>query len=349
MANITDVAKKAGVSISTVSHVINGTKFVGEELTDRVNRAIAELGYQANEMAASMKRRTTNNIGVILPNIGMVFFPDVLKGIEEAAREQGYRLFYFSTDYDFQKEQEYLHLLKTSWVDGIILDSCCPREQLEEYRQALVSDAPGRRVPVVALEAPFAPEGLGVITFDEVKFTREAMAYLLDRGHRRIRLLLGPAQIPMYANNLRGCRQALEARGLELRQEDILTGDYFAESGYLAVKAALETGEPFTAILAANDQMAIGAMKAIKEAGKRIPQDIAVIGADGIYVTTLIQPSLTTVELPRYEMGYRAGKLLAEMIQDPGTAGQSIRLEGKLVIRRSTDPGAQENWELTGW
>lgn len=349
MATITEVAKRAGVSISTVSNVLNGTKFVGQELTERVNRAVEELGYQANEMAASMKRRTTNNIGVILPNIGMVFFPDVLKGIEEAAREHGYKLFYFSTDYDFEKEKEYLALLKSSWVDGIILDSCCPREALEEYRESLVTDAPGRRVPVVALEAPFTPEGLGVVTFDEVKFTREAMAYLLEQGHRKIRLLLGPAHIPMYASNLRGCREALEVYGLELRREDILSGDYFAESGYRAVKAALETGDGFTAILAANDQMAIGAMKAVKEAGKRIPQDIAVIGADGIYVTTLIQPSLTTVELPRYEMGYRAGKLLAEMIQEPKTSGQHIQLEGKLVIRSSTDSGAKENWELTGW
>lgn len=349
MANITDVAKKAGVSISTVSHVINGTKYVGEELTQRVNRAIAELGYQANEMAASMKRRTTNNIGVILPNIGMVFFPDVLKGIEAAAKEHGYKLFYFSTDYDFEKEKEYLHLLKSSWVDGIILDSCCPREELEGYRESLVANAPGRRVPVVSLEAPFAPEGLGVITFDEVKLTREAMAYLLEQGHRKIRLLLGPAHIPMYANNIQGCRQALQAWGLELWQGDILSGDYFAESGYRAVKGALEAGEEFTAILAANDQMAIGAMKAIKEAGKSIPEDIAVIGADGIYVTTLIEPSLTTVELPRYEMGYRAGKLLAEMIQEPKASGQYIQLEGRLVIRRSTDPEAKENWELTGW
>ena len=105
MANITDVAREAGVSISTVSNVINGTKFVGEELTDRVNRAIEALGYQANELAASMKRRSTNNIGVVLPNIGMVFFPDVLKGIEAAAKEHGYKIFYFSTDYDFEKEK----------------------------------------------------------------------------------------------------------------------------------------------------------------------------------------------------------------------------------------------------
>ena len=349
MANITDVAKKAGVSISTVSHVINGTKYVGEELTARVNQAITALGYQANEMAASMKRRTTNNIGVILPNIGMVFFPDVLKGIEAAAKEHGYKLFYFSTDYDFEKEQEYLGLLKSSWVDGIILDSCCPRDQLSEYQKLLSGNASGKTVPVVTLEAPFSDETLGVITFDEVKFTREAAEYLIGLGHRDICLLTGPTHIPMYSNNLQGCQEAFAKHGLTLPEENILTGDYFADSGYRVIAEALHAGAQWTAVLAANDQMAIGAMKAIKEAGKRIPEDIAVIGADGIYVTTLIEPALTTVELPRYDMGYQAGKLLMDMIQHPELPVQHLQLEGKLVIRKSTDPLAKEDWGLTGW
>ena len=129
MASITDVAKKAGVSISTVSNVINGTKFVGDELKNRVLEAIEELGYQPNELAASMKRRATNNIGVILPNIRMVFFPDVLKGIEDAAKEHGYKLFYFSTDYDFEKEQEYLSLLKSECP-------FCPTHQTHDMQDA---------------------------------------------------------------------------------------------------------------------------------------------------------------------------------------------------------------------
>ena len=166
MATITDVAKKAGVSISTVSNVINGTKFVGDELSEKVREAIRELGYQANEMAASMKRRTTNNIGIVLPNIGMVFFPDVLKGIEAAAKENGYKLFYFSTDYDFDKEKEYINLLRLGWVDGIILDSCCPMEEIDEYRKFLEGEESGRSLPIVTLEAPFDSEKLGTIVLD---------------------------------------------------------------------------------------------------------------------------------------------------------------------------------------
>ena len=347
MVTITDVARKAGVSISTVSNVINGTKFVGEELTEKVNCAIRELGYHANEMAVSMKRRTTNNIGVILPNIGMVFFPDVLKGIEAAAKEHGYKLFYFSTDYDFEKEQEYLKLLRSSWVDGIIIDSCCPTDKIEEYQQFLVTDNFGKSVPVVALETPFTDKRLGVITFDGVKFTTEVIEHLITLGHRDIAILAGPENIPMYSNNIKGIKAVFEKYGIELRQENIMYGDYFAQSGYNVVKKSLRDGKKFTALFSANDQMAIGAIKAIKEMGLSVPGDIAVTGVDGIYVTTLINPSLTTVELPRYELGYNACNMLVKVLH--GGKREHITLDGKLVIRKSTDSNYKENWELTGW
>lgn len=349
MASITDVAKKAGVSISTVSHVINGTKFVGEALKARVMAAIEELGYQPNEMAASMKRRATNNIGVILPNIRMVFFPDVLKGIEDAAKEHGYKLFYFSTDYDFEKEQEYLSQLKSSWVDGIILDSSCPMEQLEEYQKSLVSNRAGKHVPVVTTVAPFTAKELGVITFDEEKATEQTIEYLIGCGHRDIGLLFGPEHIPMYERNLRGVRRIFEKYGIPFDPQNILVGDYFAESGYETMKQALKKGVSWTALFSVNDQMAIGAMKAIKEAGLSIPGDIAVTGADGIYITSMISPALTTVEYPRYDMGYRAGKMLIDMIQNPSKLGQHIMMEGKLIIRESTDSSVKGDWILTGW
>lgn len=349
MASITDVAKKAGVSISTVSHVINGTKFVGEELKMRVMAAIEELGYQPNEMAASMKRRATNNIGVILPNIRMVFFPDVLKGIEDAAKEHGYKLFYFSTEYDFEKEQEYLNLLKSSWVDGIILDSSCPQEQLEEYQKLLTRNPAGKYVPVVTTVAPFTAEELGVITFDEEKATEQTIEYLIGQGHTDIGLLLGPRHIPMYERNIRGIQRIFSRHGLRFDPKNVLVGDYFAESGYQAMKKALAEGVKWTALYSANDQMAIGAVKAIKEAGLSIPGDIAVTGADGLYITSLISPALTTVEFPRYDMGYRAAQMLIQMILNPSERGQHILMEGKLIVRESTDASVKGDWILTGW
>ncbi len=349
MANIKDVAKKANVSISTVSHVLNKTKFVGDELTEKVYSAIKELGYQANEMAASMKRRSTKNIGVILPNIGMVFFPDVLKGIEAAAKEHEYKLFYFSTDYDFEKEKEYISLLRSGWVDGIILDSSCPSDQIEEYQKMLVNSETGKSVPVVTLEAPFTHENLGTIVVDEVKFTEEVIEYLISRGHKDILVLTGPEHIPMYKNNIQGIQNAYQRHGMQLDESQVLHGDYFAQSGYDALSLALKSGKKFTAVFSANDQMAIGAIKALKEAGKSIPDDVAVTGVDGIYVTTLIDPPLTTVELPRYEMGYRAGTLLVEMLNNKECIEKHIAFEGKLLVRKSTDNNAKDDWGLMGW
>ena len=348
MANITDVAKRAGVSISTVSNVINGTKFVGQELTDRVHRAIDELGYQANGIAASMKRRETRNIGVIFPNIRMVFFPEVLEGIENAAREYGYKILYFSTDYNFEKEEEYLHLLKNSWVDGIVIDSCCTSENINEYQNILIENPTGKSVPVVALETPFSSQKLGVITFNQIKYTTESLEYLIGIGRRRIGLLVGP-DLPVYRDTMDACKKVFKKHRIDFNEDSIMHGDYFAESGYKAAKTAIDNGANWDAIYAENDQMAIGAMKAIKECGKSIPEDIAVIGADGIFVTSLIEPSLTSVELPRYEMGYESIRLLMEMIQDHPETGRHIELDGKLIIRQSTDPDVKENWELKGW
>jgi len=349
VSSIVDVAKKAGVSISTVSHVINGTKYVSPNLSERVNNAIKLLGYQANDVAASMKKHVTNNIGVILQNIGMIFFPEVLAGIEKAAKENGYKLFYFSSNFDFAQEQQYLSLLKKSWVDGIVIDSCCSKEIIEDYQKRLVANVPGHFVPVVTLETPFTEKGLGVITIDQVKYTFEAVEYLIKMRHRRIGLLLGPEYLPLHSDNHAGYLAAHDKYGIEPMENYLMHGDYFAESGYKAVRNALEEGTNWTALYVANDQMAIGAMKAIKEKGLSIPQDIAVIGADGIFVNTLIEPSLTSVELPKYEMGYKSVQMLVDMIQNRKTVGEHIRMEGKMVIRKSTDASVSEDWNLTGW
>lgn len=349
MANIIDVAKKAGVSISTVSNVINGTKHVGDDLTERVKQAISELGYHSNEMASSMKRRVTKNIGVILPNISMIFFPEVLNGIETAAQENGYRIFYFSTNYDYEKEKEYLKLLKNSWVDGIILDSCCVTDQIEEYQKELISNVSNKYVPVVALETPFTANGISTITIDEVNYTKAAIEYLIRLGRKNIGLIIGPEKIPLCKNTMKGCKEALEKNGLCLQSSDIMHGDYFAESGYNAVKKALSDGAKWDAIFAENDQMAIGAIKAIKDFGLSIPEDIAIIGADGIFVSSLIDPPLTTIDLPKYSMGYKSVQLLIDMIRNPDSNGQKIQLNAAMTIRKSTDANSNGEWILTGW
>ena len=187
------------------------------------------------------------------------------------------------------------------------------------------------------------------MTCDVEKATEQTTVYLIEQGHKKIGLLFGPQHIPMYDRNMRGVCRIFEKHGISFDPQDVLVGDYFAESGYQAVKQALQNGVAWTAIFSVNDQMAIGAMKAIKEAGLSIPGDIAVTGADGIYITSMISPALTTVEFPRYDMGYRAGKMLIDMIQNTAKKGQHILMEGKLIIRESTDSSVKGDWILTGW
>ena len=148
---------------------------------------------------------------------------------------------------------------------------------------------------------------------------------------------------------MRGIRRIFEKYGIPFDPANVLEGDYFAQSGYQQMKLALQRKVSWTAVCSVNDQMAIGAIKAIKEAGLSIPDDIAVTGADGIYITSMISPALTTVEYPRYDMGYRAGKMLIGMIQNQAQGGQHIQMEGKLIIRESTDKSVKGDWILTGW
>jgi len=348
MATIVDVAKLAGVSISTVSNVINGTRYVGKDLTEKVNEAIEQLGYKTNGMAASMKRRETHNIGVVLPNVGMLFFPEVLSGIETAARDLGYGIFYFSTDYAFEREKAVLSIAKSGWVDGIILDSCCPQECKEEYQDMLLEEVNGKAIPVVAIENPFPSPDIGVIEFDRITFTKQVMDHLIEMGNTDIGVLVG-REYATASEVLTACEECYKMHGLKFRKKQIIRGDYMAESGYIEMTRALKRGVTWTALISENDQMAIGAIKALKENGKSVPEDVAVAGADGLFVTTLIEPTLTTVETPKFEMGYRSVTMLVDMIKDGPEKCDHIRLAGRMIVRKSTDINAHQEWDLRGW
>ena len=349
MPNIVEVAELAGVSISTVSHVINGTKYVSEDLKKKVLNAIKETNYQADDMASSMKRRQTRNIGVILPRITMVFFPDVLEGIDIAAKERGYRLFYFSTDYDFEKEIECIEMLKASWVDGIVLDSCCTISDMPRHVENLTKVSQKKNVPVVTLEFSFNSPDIGAVTIDHRKYTTIAINHLIELGHKKIAMLGGPVDFPLCVDNLTSYKGALVKAGLEFNQKYVLMGDYLPASGYNAVNNALKEGIEWTALFAANDQMGIGAMRALKEAGIDIPHDVAVMGADNVFPSTLTSPALTTIDVPKFRMGYEAVRMLVDRMQGKEVKQNEIVLDGKLVVRESTCTNAHCDWNLFGW
>lgn len=349
--SIKDVAAYAGVSISTVSNVLNGTKSVSKELRGRVLEAAESLHYHANTLAKGLKSGKTDTLCVIVPSIVSVFFPKVLRGMQTAAANNGYSLTIYETGDDFQKERETIHLLRRQYVDGVLLSTCCdPAESaayIEELRQLHIG---GKRVPVVFYEE--APcDGVDAVVVDNKKASYKATTHLLEIGRRRIAYIAGPMhRFMMGKKRYEGYLAALSGAGLEPEEILLREGDYSPISGYEQTRALLLNGGGMDAVMCGNDQMAIGAIRALREAGLRVPEDVAVMGFDNNFPGTLITPSLSTMSVPKQRLGQEAVELLLWRIQQGEQAPpRMIEIDANLVIRQSTDIRSESAWDLYDW
>jgi DNA-binding LacI/PurR family transcriptional regulator len=350
MPGINDVAREAGVSIATVSNVINGTKTVSEELTMKVLKAVTDLNYDANTFAKGLRSRTTNTIGVILPKISLIYFPEILQGIEDTAKKNGYTIMYFNSNFDSDTEKKHINLLKSNWVDGIIVDSCIDEINSKDYVDFLLkSTSKKKRIPVVVFDSNLASDRINSVGIDNKYCAQMAVEHLLSLGHKRIAFIGGPKNISICREVCEGYVNVLSNAGLEVDENLIEHGNYIALSGYECAKRLLQKGSEFTALFAANDQMSIGAIKAIHEAGLVVPDDIAVIGLDNIFVGTLINPPLSTINVPRYRIGLESVELLINQIENPEVGSKNVLLDCNLIVRKSTDKTSIQGWELMGW
>lgn len=350
IVSIKDVAQRAGVSISTVSNVLNDTKYVGSELKMRVFQAADELHYQANTLARGLKSGRTNTFCVLVPSIVSVFFPKVLRGMQMAAARSGYALTIYETGERLEREREIIQLLRLQRVDGILLSTSCNPETdgtyLDELRNLSIN---GKRIPVVFFEET-PDEGLDCVTVDNRRASAEAAAYLIGSGRREIAYLSAPMRFAMGKNRYEGYLASMQAAGLEAKQTRYREGDYSPMSGYVCARSLLESGETFDAILCGNDQMAVGALRALLDAGVRVPTDVAVMGFDNNFPGTLVSPALSTVAVPKQRMGKAAVELLLWRIQAGfDTPARVVELDTKLVIRDSTDANQKSEWDLTDW
>lgn len=329
MVTIRDVALSAGVSVTTVSHVINRTRFVAPETEARVRLAMEALNYRPNTLARSLRLGETKTIGLILPDSSNPFFAESARLLEEAAFQQSYSLILCNSNGDPEKERRYTEVLFNKQVDGIIF-------------MASGDDAPSvqelvaRKLPVVVVDR--MPENLDVdaVVTDNFQSGYLATRYLLDQGHRRIGLIRGPSHLTPSAQRVAGYLRALEEAGIPAEAQLQVAGDFHPESGYRAAAILLQLPNRPTALFACNDLMAIGALRAIREAGLSIPEDLSLIGHDNIELASYIQPGLTTVAQPISHLAETSIRLLLERIRQPEEKHQRIILPNHLIIRQST-------------
>lgn len=337
MASIRDVANLAGVSTATVSHVINGTRYVSPELTERVQAILLELSYQPDAVARSLRRRETLTIGLLVPNLQIPFFAAVAYSIERAAAGHGYSIILCNSEWQQEKESLQLQDLLARRVDGLI----CISASMNAADIAPFIDA---GTPVVMFERQMPGIGLDAVGIDNIKGAYRATEHLLDLGHSRVAVITGKTISTVSERRLQGYRQALEHYGLAYDPGYVFHGDYLPESGNQAVKYFLSLPDRPTAIFAFNDLMALGALQALYKRGVLVPDHVAVMGFDGIVTSQYTSPALTTVRQPLTRMGQTAVSLLMERIRGEGPEqAQYIELEPELIIRASTahEPSAK--------
>jgi LacI family transcriptional regulator len=349
MASIKDVATKANVSISTVSNVINNTKYVSYELKVKVFQAIEELSYVVDPIARSLKSKRTMIIGVVVTNIHRIFYTEVLKGIQDVAEKHGYNLLFCNSDDKYENEKRFIRMMENNQVDGVILDSVADMKQDDYFKSLSRLSNKKKHIPVVSLERRIDKFRIDCVGVDNRQGGELATKHLIDNGCRKILHIAGPLYSDMAHNRLTGYKEELLQNGLPFDERLVITGDFSPLSGHDAMKKTILGGNQVDGVFAANDQMAIGAIKAMKEHGYRVPEDIKVVGFDNAFVASLVEPSLTTISVPKYRMGATTAEMIIKKIEGEETESFYTELPINLIVRCSTNLRGESGWDLYGW
>ncbi|HEX6307046.1 MAG TPA: LacI family DNA-binding transcriptional regulator [Longimicrobiales bacterium] len=328
VTTIRDVAREAGVSVATVSRVFNDSGPVRAETRRRIREVAARLRYAPNSAARTLSTRRTQTVGVLLPDLYGEFFSEVIRGIDQVVQQRSWHLL-VSCSHDERSEIEAALRAMRGRVDGLIVMS----PDLDEHR--LMRNLP-ETLPVVLLNCEVADRRFDSLNIDNRGGAYAVVAHLLGLGHRRIGLITGPERNHDARERLRGAREALVGAGIAPAPELEIAGDFSESSGHRAVLELLALDDPPTAVFAANDSMAIGALSALGERGVHVPEQMAVTGFDDIPIARYVSPPLTTVRVSIPELGGRAVRRLFEAIEaGPSHERQQERLATTLVVRRS--------------
>ncbi len=359
MSSIKDVAKLAGVSISTVSNVINNTKYVSDELKSKVNFAINELGYEVNPIAQNMKNKQTKNIGIITANMCGIFYPYIIRAIEEILSNVGYSVMIYDSHSNgdvlntIENEKKGFKKLIANKVDGIIFTSAIPENLESVYfnniKNMIVSS--NKRIELVSIMRNFTKYNITSVFNDSFAASIEAVEHLFAIGCKNIGHITGPTYSKLVSDRLEAFKTVVDAHGYPYNESTMVAfGDFTHQSGYKCIKSLLKANPSLDGVFVANDQMAVGVLKALSELHKKIPEDIRVIGYNNSFLSSILEPSLSTIDVHSVTIGQEAAKiLLKQLAHNVLEPAQTVKVNHTLVVRESTGAITNNDWMSINW
>ncbi|MFT8364026.1 MAG: catabolite control protein A [Sporolactobacillus sp.] len=329
-ATIYDVAREAGVSMATVSRVVNGNPNVKPTTRKKVSEAIKRLGYRPNAVARGLASKKTTTVGVIIPDISSVFFSELARGIEDIATMYNYNIILCNSDQNKDKEIRLIQTLLGKQVDGIVfMGGKIADEHIDEF-----TNSP---VPVVLAATVDEKNKIASVNIDYNQAVYETVSHFIDGGHRKIGFINGPLDVPVNGKDrMEGYKRALEAHDLPYEESLVSVGDYTYESGKEAMAQFLEQEIKPTAVYVASDEMAIGAIHEIQDRGQSVPQDVEIISSENTRLVQMVRPTLSSIAEPTYDIGAVAMRLLTKLMNNEKVENATVVLPHHIDYRQST-------------
>lgn len=330
---IIDIAKKLNISTSTVSRALNNHPDIRQETKDQVNKLAKKLHYSPNPIAQSLKNKKSNVIGVIVPEIEHDFFSSAISGIEEVAYHSGYVILVCQSNECYEREVVNTNALIHQRVAGLIVSISQNTKNGNHFKELIK-----RNIPLVFFDRVCSDVSANKVIIDDTKSAYNAVNYLIQTGRQKIAHFAGPKELKICEQRLKGYKDALKKANIPVINKLIRFGGLYESDGYNSMDALLKENIIPDSVFAVNDPVAIGAFQRIKEARLKIPEDIAIIGFSNNKITSLVNPTITTVNQPSFEMGKKAVEMLIEMINNEQGNNQkkTVVLEAKLIVRNST-------------
>lgn len=329
--SIKDVAKMAGVSIATVSRVLNDIDVVNEDTKEKVLNAIKELGYRPNIIARSLKTQRTKTIGILIPDISSQFYPEIVRGAEDVANIYDYNVILCNSDFDVEKEKEYLRVLREKMVDGVIYMSSSLNDEILDLINEL-------DLKTILVETKDSQGLFPSVTIDNVTATYEGTKYLIERGLKKLAFIgVDSSTTNAWGERYIGFEKALKEAKISVDKNLVHFDTLKVKSGIEGAEQFVDSKKKFEAIVCASDEIAMGAINTLRENGIKVPEDVSVIGFNNNYAASIFYPKITTISQPSYDMGSVAMRMLIKLLNKKELGERHFVLGHELIKRDSTN------------